>query len=136
QFYVYLKLKQEGYDVSMNFLDKDDLGIDIVLNTKNFSHSIDVKSTKTKDLKISKNRKETDFYAVVEWNKTTPVLKGFLFKFNFWKSDLIKSTQPEKKGDIYIKSLSSLKKNIVDIKELDKIKRNYEKQRIKKGQQL
>ena len=136
QIQVYLQLKNNGYDVILDWSTADDLGIDIIYKVNDKYIHIDVKSTKTKDLKITKNRKETHFYAICTWKKTEPVLLGFLFKFHFWKTNLIDSNAPELKNDMYIKSLEDIQSNIVDIDKLFTILHNYEILKLKKGQRL
>ncbi len=98
--------------------------------------NIDVKSTKTDDLKISKNRKETDFYAVCSWDKSNPILLGFLFKYDFWKSDLTKSKSPEKKDDMWFKTLKDIKKDMTDIDNIYSKYHNYQIQRMKRNERL
>jgi hypothetical protein len=132
QIKVYLHLKNNGYDVKMDWLDGDDLGIDIKLFIHNTWLNIDVKSTKTADLKISKNRKETDFYAVCEWLKNDVILLGFLHKYDFWKSDIMETSAPEYKNEMYFKSLIDLKKIMVTI---DNIYQPYNTYKIKKMKQ-
>lgn len=136
QIKVYLYLLKEGYTVRMDWSEGDDLGIDIQLYIQNTWLNIDVKSTKTTDLKISKNRKETDFYAVCTWDKSDVILKGFLFKFDFWKSDILGTNEPEYIGDMYSKSLASLKKQIVKIDNIFTPYHNYQKLKMKRGERL
>lgn len=136
QIKVYLFLKESGYDVQMDWMDGDDLGIDIQLNTHNTVINIDVKSTKTTDLKISKNRKETDFYAITTWNKSNVILEGFLHKFHFWKSDIMDTDAPEHKNEMYIKSLKSLKSKIVGIDDIFKPFNEYKTKKMKRNTRL
>ncbi len=136
QIKVYLYLLENGYEVRMEWADGDDLGIDIQYFTHNTWINIDVKSTKTDDLKISKNRKETDFYAVCSWDKSNPILLGFLFKYDFWKSDLTKSKSPEKKDDMWFKTLKDIKKDMTDIDNIYSKYHNYQIQRMKRNERL
>lgn len=136
QILVYLQLKKDGHNVTLDWTTDDDLGIDIIYNINNKNINIDVKSTKTKELKITKNRKETHFYAVCDWKKSEPQLLGFLFKFNFWKSKLINSIAPEFKNDMYIKSLDSVKQDFITIDNLFTVLHNYEILKLKKGEHL
>lgn len=92
QIKLYIKLKQDGHDVSMDWLDKDDMGIDITLKVNDRNINIDVKSTKDEYLKISKFRKETNYYAVIQ----NEVFLGFLNKYDFWESSITGSKMPEK----------------------------------------
>ena len=136
QFKTYLYLLETGNKVTMEWLDGDDLGIDIVytINSKNIN--IDVKSTKSKELKITKNRAETDFYAVCTWKKDEPQLLGFLYKFNFWKSDIINTTLPTKKDDMYMKSIEQITPDLVSIDQIYQVLYNYSKEKIKHKQRL
>lgn len=136
QLTVYLQLLKDGYNVTMDWYEDDDLGIDIQLHINNEIINIDVKSTKTKDLKISKNRKETDFYAICSWEKSKPVLLGYLFKFYFWKSKILNTDKPTFKNDMYLKSLTDLEDYIVPIDDLFKIKHKYKTLKMKRGQRL
>lgn len=133
---VFLHLKNEGYDVKMAWSDGDDLGIDIQLYIQKTWINIDVKSTKTEDLKIAKNRKETDFYAVCTWNKSNVILEGFLFKYNFWKSDIMKTEAPEKKNDMYHKSLKDLNKYLVSIDDIYTPYNKYKTLKMKRSSRL
>lgn len=136
QIQVYLWMLKEGYNITLEWADGDDLGIDLIYRVNGMDINIDVKSTKTTDLKISKNRKETNFYAVCNWNKTEPVLLGFLFKFNFWKSDIVNTTSPEKKNDMYCKPLTDIAKDLVTVDQLFTVQNNYNLLKIKYGQRL
>lgn len=136
QIEVYLYLKNEGYDVRMEWSDGDDLGIDIQLNTHNTWLNIDVKSTRTKDLKISKNRKETDFYAVCTWDKSEVVLEGFLFKYHFWKSEILDTPAPEFKNEMYLKSLKSLNKYMVNTDDIYVPFNEYKTKKMKRSTRL
>lgn len=136
QIKVYVWMLNKGYDVSMEWADGDDLGIDIVYHVNGMNINIDVKSTKTKDLKISKNRKETDFYAVCNWKKSDPQFLGLLFKYNFWQSDLINTSAPVKQSDMYAKSLEQVTTDFVTMEQLFAIKHNYNNLKIKRGQRL
>jgi len=136
QIKTYLWLKESGYDVSMEWVGGDDLGIDIVYHVNGMAINIDVKSTKSEFLKISKTRKETHFYAVCNWNKNEPQLLGFLFKHNFWKSDIVNTTAPEKKNDMYTKSLTEISKDLVSLDQTFAILHNYNMLKMKRGQRL
>ena len=122
----------------MKWNDGDDLGIDIIYYTHNTQINIDVKSTHDEYLKISKNRKETDFYAICKWDKQDVILLGFLFKYNFWKSTVINTEEPEKIKEMYRKKLTKkfLSDNVVDIKELFSITNNYKLKKMKKAASL
>lgn len=111
QIIIYLDLLQAGHVVSMDWHTEDDLGIDIQLKINDVIINLDVKSTQDENLKITKNRKETDFYAVCTWDKYEPMLEGYVFKFDFWKSEILNTEAPEKNGDVYFKSIKSLKKS-------------------------
>lgn len=138
QIKTYLYLKDSGYAVSMEWDTNDDyLGIDITFTINDTRIAIDVKSTKDDDLKISKNKKETDFYAVCTWTKSEPQLLGFLFKYNFWKSEIINTTMPlKKRDDLYYKPLKDIKKDLVNIDKLYTVIANYNKLKMKKGERL
>lgn len=136
QIIVYLDLLKQGYDVSMDWYTEDDLGIDIQFHINNEIINIDVKSTKTKDLKISKNRKETDFYAICTWNGKVPVLQGYLFKYYFWDSKLLNTQKPNKKDEMYFKSLTELNDLTVNIDEVFNIKHKYKILKMKRGETL
>ncbi len=92
QIKLYNDLKEKGHDVSMEWLDGDDLGIDITMTVNNTRINIDVKSTKSDSIKISKFRKETDFYAIIQ----NDVFLGFINKYDFWESKVTGSKAPEK----------------------------------------
>jgi hypothetical protein len=136
QIKTYLWMLNNGYDVSMEWVDGDDLGIDIIYHVNGTDINIDVKSTKTDVLKISKSRKETHFYAVCNWNKSEPQLLGLLFKHNFWKSEIINTLAPEKKNDMYTKSLKQIAPDLVDMDKTFAILHNYNILRMKRGQRL
>lgn len=137
QIQVYLQLKADGHNVSMEWRDKDDLGIDITYHTDKMDINIDVKSTRDEYLKITKNRKETDFYAVVRYEKGIPVFLGMLDKWNFWSSKVLNTDAPEQTGDTYRRKLTkAYSKNFVDITEMEAIKNNYKKLKLKRGERL
>jgi hypothetical protein len=136
QIKTYLWMLNNGYDVSMEWNDGDDLGIDITYRVNGMEINIDVKSTKTDLLKISKNRKETHFYAVCNWNKSEPQLLGLLFKHNFWKSDVINTTAPEKKNEMYTKTLKQIAPDLIDMDMTFNVLHNYNILRMKRGQRL
>lgn len=137
QLKTYLWLTASGYDVSMEWLGGgDDLGIDITYHVNGMAINIDVKSTKTDLLKISNNRKETNFYAVCTWNKSEPQLLGFLFKYNFWRSDIINTIAPEKKNDMYIKSLTQIAPDLITLDKTFNILHNYNMLKLKRGTRL
>lgn len=136
QLHTYLDLKDKGYEVRMDWYTEDDLGIDIQIKLENTWINIDVKSTKTKDLKIAKNRKETDFYAVCTWNKSKPILKGFLFKHNFWKSNILDTTEPTLKSDMYFKSLDEVKQHIIQVDDIYNVLHKYNVLKMKKNTRL
>lgn len=106
QIKLYNDLKEKGHDVSMMWLDGDDLGIDITLEVNKTKINIDVKSTKTDVLKISKFRKETDFYAVIQDN----TFLGFINKYDFWESNITGSKAPDKneKTGLFEKKLTKV----------------------------
>ncbi len=130
---TYLLLVNAGYNVTMDWCDGDDLGIDIQYYTNNTYLNIDVKSTKTEYLKISKNRAETDFYAICTWEKSEPVLFGFLFKPHFWKSNILGTIAPQKVGEMYQKSLADIQKDVVNIDKLYNMHTNYNILKAKKS---
>lgn len=138
QIRTYLILKDAGYAVTMEWdTKKDYLGIDILFTINETQINIDVKSTKDDILKISKNHKETDFYAVCTWEKTEPKLLGFLFKYHFWKSELLGSKAPEQiREDLYSKPIKSIKKDLTTIDKLYNIVQNYNRLRLKRGTHL
>jgi len=136
QIKTYLWMLDAGYDVSMEWINGDDLGIDIIFHTNGIDINIDVKSTKTESLKISKNRKETHFYAVCNWTKNEPQLLGMLFKHNFWKSDIVNTLAPDKKNDMYTKSLNQIEEDLVGMDKLFTILHNYNLLKMKRGQRL
>lgn len=139
QIKLYLQLKKEGHDVSMKWLDKDDLGIDIVLNQNNTIIKIDVKSTSDDYLKISRFRKETDFYAIINWDKTTPTLLGFINKFNFWQSKVLRTDAPvlDEKTQLYTKKITKKwSKTFLTIDKLSTNLQEYRSLKIKSKQQL
>lgn len=131
QISVYLDLLKSGYDVTMDWHTEDDLGIDIQLLLNDVLFNIDVKSTQDENLKISKNRKETDFYAVCTWNKNEPILEGYVFKFDFWKSEILETEAPEVKNEMFIKSIKSLNKS-GHLLNIDGIFGRYNTYKIKK----
>lgn len=133
---IYLQLLKAGYSVAFNWSTKDDLGIDIKLKVNDEYINIDVKSTSDNYLKISRNRKETDFYAITIWNKSQPVLLGFLNKNYFWKSKIYKTDGPIKKDGMYIKSINSIADNIISIDDLYGQYIQYKKQKMKQNQRL
>ena len=63
---------------------------------------------------------------------------GFLFKYNFWKSTVINTEEPEKIKEMYRKKLTKkfLSDNVVDIKELFSITNNYKLKKMKKAASL
>lgn len=136
QIKVYLWMMSEGYDVRMDWYSEDDLGIDIQYKINNIWINIDVKSTKDDMLKISKKREETDFYAVCDWDKKEPRLLGFLFKYNFWKSDIIKSTPPEMINNIYYKKISKISEDLITVDKLFNVLNNYKMLKMKKNVRL
>lgn len=138
QIKTYLTLKDAGYAVTMEWdTKKDYLGIDILFTINETTINIDVKSTKDDNLKISKIHKETDFYAVCSWEKAEPKLLGFLFKYHFWKSELLGSKAPEKiREDLYSKPLKSIKKDLTTIDKLYNIVQNYNRLQMKRGSHL
>lgn len=136
QIKTYLWMLESGYNVTMEWSDGDDLGIDIIYNVNGLNINIDVKSTKTDILRISKNRKETHFYAVCKWEKTQPVMLGMLFKYHFWQSNVINTAAPEKKNDMYCRQLSTLKKNLVPMEKAATILQNYNTQKMKHNERL
>lgn len=136
QIKTYLWMLDAGYDVTMEWMDGDDLGIDIIYHVNGIDINIDVKSTKTDSLKISKSRVETHFYAVCNWNKSEPQLLGMLFKHNFWKSDIVNTLAPEKKNDMYTKSLNQIAPDLVTMDKLFPILHNYNLLKMKRGQRL
>lgn len=133
---IYNQLFKAGYDVSLNWSTEDDLGIDILFNINGETIFIDVKSTKTKDLKINRNRKNTDFYAICTWDKTKPVLIGFLHKHYFWKSKVFKTDKPIKKDEMYTKPINELVDNIVNINDIYGQYTQYKKLKMKMNEQL
>lgn len=138
QIRTYLLLKDAGYAVTMEWdTKKDYLGIDILFTINETQINIDVKSTKDDNLKISKNHKETDFYAVCTWEKAEPKLMGFLYKYHFWKSDILGSKGPEQiREDLYSKPLKSIKKDLTTIDKLYNIVQNYNRLKLKRGAHL
>jgi hypothetical protein len=139
QIKVYLQLKSEGHQVNMHWKDQDDLGIDITLESNGININIDVKSTSDEFLKISKFRKETDFYAIVNWIKTEPKLLGFIIKYSFWKSDIYNSKSPikdEKTGLFYKKITKKWQKEFLKIEGLFSNLQEYKKSKIKQKEQL
>lgn len=138
QIIVYLDLLQAGHVVSMNWQTEDDLGIDIRLFINDIYLNIDVKSTHDENLKISKNRKETDFYAVCSWEKSEPVLEGYVFKFDFWKSEILDTVAPVKSGDMFIKSIKELKKEkaLIHFDEMFGKFNNYKLKKLKRNERL
>lgn len=133
---IYLQLLNAGYNVSFNWLTEDDLGIDIVFEIDGEYIHIDVKSTKDQNLKISKNRKETDFYAICTWDKTNPALIGFLNKHYFWKSSIYRTDAPKKVNDMYVKTINELYEHIIPITDLYGQYRQYKKKKMKKNERL
>lgn len=138
QIIVYLDLLQAGHVATMDWHSEDDLGIDIRLFINNIYLNIDVKSTKDENLKITKNRKETDFYAVCTWEKNEPVLEGYVFKYDFWKSEILNTVAPEKNNDIFFKSLKSLKKdkNLIHFDDMFTKFNNYKLKKLKRNERL
>lgn len=137
QFYTFLQLKDD-YTVEMNFIEgEDDFGIDLSFMINNVVINIDVKSTNTNELKISRNRKETDFYAICTWNKNLPKLEGFLHKYNFWKSSINQTEAPIKNSDeMYVKSLDELKPFIIEFDQIFNEYHQYNKNKMKRGEKL
>lgn len=133
---IYLQLKDSGYNVYFEWNTKDDLGIDIVLEIDGEYVNIDVKSTKDKYLKISRYRKETDFYAIVTWNKTNPVLLGFLNKHYFWKSKIYQTEGPERIDDLYRKEINDIVEHIIPISDLLGQYIQYKKTKMKQNVKL
>lgn len=133
---IYLDLLKSGYDVEFNWLTEDDLGIDIMFNVGGETLHIDVKSTKDKFLKISKHRKETDFYAICTWDNTKPVLLGFLHKYYFWKSNIMKTDGPTKKGEMFVKEINDVLGNMCTINEIYGQFTQYKKKKIKQNERL
>lgn len=113
QIMIYLNLLKAGENVTMDWVAGDDLGIDIVVHKNGKHYNIDVKSTSDTNLKITKNRQETDMYAVVD-NTKDPYLIGYVFKFDFWKSDITGSKSPELVNDIYVKPINKLNLQTLD----------------------
>lgn len=139
QIKLYLQLKKDGYIVSMKWLDKDDLGIDIVLQQNGININIDVKSTSDDYLKISRFRKETDFYAIVTWDKTTPVLNGFINKYSFWQSKILGTDAPvlDSKTELYNKKITKKwSKSFLTVDKLSDNLQEYRSLKIKSKQQL
>lgn len=137
QIMVYLWYREEGYDVNLVWADGDDLGVDIIYNINGHAINIDVKSTRDEFLRISKNRKETDFYAVVKWNKTIPVMLGFLNKWDFWASKVVGTDAPEKVNEMYVRRLTKkYMKHLLKIDDLYECKREYDKLKRKRKEQL
>jgi len=136
QIKTYLWMLDSGYNVTMEWSDGDDLGIDIIYNVNGTNINIDVKSTKTDVLRISKNRKETDFYAVCKWEKSKPVFLGLLFKFHFWQSNVINTTSPEKKNEMYCKPLADISKSLVTMDKAFTVLQNYNTQKMKHNERL
>lgn len=138
QIYTYLQLIKNGYNVSMDWHMEDDLGIDIKFYINGETINIDVKSTRTTDLKISKNRKETDFYAICIWDKKSkePILTGFIHKYRFWKSSLFKTEAPILDNEMYHKSLEQLQSYVYTIDDLFKEWHNYNSLKMKRGEKL
>lgn len=132
QIKLYNDLKAAGHNVSMDWLDKDDLGIDITLTVNNMHIHIDVKSTKDDMLKISKFRKDTNYYAVIQ----NDVLLGYLNKYEFWESKITKSVAPvqnEKSGLFEKKLTKKWAKTFLKIEDLfaDLLKYNSAKMKRK-----
>jgi hypothetical protein len=138
QIKTYLALKNAGYAVTMEWdTKKDYIGIDILFTINETTINIDVKSTKDDNLKISKINKETDFYAVVSWEKSEPKLLGFLFKYNFWKSEILGTKNPiQVREDLYSKPLKEIKKDLTTIDKLYNIVQNYNRLKLKRGTHL
>lgn len=131
QLKLYRKLKTDGYSVNMYWLDKDDYGVDIQLETNNTTINIDVKSTKDEFLKISKFRKETDFYAIVQNGE----FLGFINKFEFWSSNITGSKEPnknEKTGMFFKKLTKKWQKEFLSADELFNDLVEYRKKKMKR----
>jgi len=136
QISIYLDLLNSGEIVYMTWYNEDDLGIDIKILIDNQIYNIDVKSTKTKNLQISKNRYETDFYAVCNWKKQEANLLGYLFKYDFWQSNLNNTIQPENKDGMWIKSLESISNKLVNTSDFKTKISEYNKLKMKQNEIL
>ncbi len=139
QIKTFLYLKGQGFDVDMNWNEGDDLGIDITYETQGSKINIDVKSTSDDRLKISKFRKETDFYAVVTWNKSKPELVGFINKYSFWQSSILGTEAPAKDevSGLYTKKLTKKwMKEFLKMEQLFDSMHDYNSSRMKKKAQL
>lgn len=140
QIKIYLNLKKSGHNVSMEWLDGDDLGVDITYHLDDYTKiNIDVKSTSNDILKIAKFRKETDYYAIIQWDKTTPVLLGFINKFSFWESKLLGTSAPVKdeETNLYTKKLTKKwQKEFLSIDQLADDLKAYNMLKIKSKQSL
>lgn len=136
QVIVYIKLLNDGHDVLMTWYNEDDLGIDIQVLIDGEYYNIDVKSTTTKDLRISKNRKETDFYAVCDWKANEPVLLGYLFKYDFWQSDINQTESPVNKDGMWLKPISNVKKSFVMLENFQEKVHTYNKIKMKQNEVL
>lgn len=135
QLKLYRQLKAEGHNVNMTWLDKDDYGVDIQLEINNIIINIDVKSTKDEYLKISKYRKETDFYAIIQKG----IFLGYINKFEFWPSNITGSKEPEKneKTGMFSKKLTKKwQKEFLKIDELFKDLLEYRSKKMKRKAQL
>jgi len=130
---MYLYLNNEGHEVTMNWTDADDKGIDIQIKLNDQWINIDVKSTHDEYLKISKIRKETDFYAVCQYTKGGVDFLGMLFKYDFWASKVLDTTNPEKDGDMYKRKLTkTYMKNFIPIDKMFEKYNTYKKLKTKR----
>lgn len=139
QIKTYLYLKDQGYDVNMRWNDGDDLGVDITWTTNGMNINLDVKSTQDDVLRISKFRKETDFYAIVQWNRSKPELIGFMNKFAFWQSNILGTEAPakdEKTGMFSKKLTKKLVKSFLKMDDLFDSLQKYRDTKMKKKSQL
>ena len=137
QLKVYLFLLKCGYNVQMDWYTKDDLGIDIIFNVHGESINIDVKSTRDEWLKISKNRKETHFYAVTTQKNNEIILEGFLHKYDFQPSDILKTSKPTQDGELYKRKLTKeYRSKFLKIEDLFVVFNNYKLLKMKRGQKL
>lgn len=133
---IYVQLLECGYKVNFNWTTEDDLGIDITIKQGNDYINIDVKSTSDEYLRVSRNRKETDFYAIVTWDKTNPVLIGFLNKYYFWKSKVYQTDKPIREDNMYKKKINDFVDNIITIDDLHGQYLQYKKMKMKQNANL
>jgi hypothetical protein len=121
QLYVFKQMKAKGLEVVFPYPEnKDDKGVDMLVKVTNGTWiKLDVKSAKGKYLRISSMREQTQFYVVVSWSGKTPKIHGYLFKYDFFGSDVWKTQQPQEKDGMFHKELSSIQKAFIDIEKID-----------------